>query len=160
MTTNNMTVDPGHASSSVDDCRLIMLRREPLAAEGASAGAPAMTAGQNGHEATLPFDVRRVYYLYDVPADSERGGHSHRRLSSLLVAVAGSVDVHIDDGVNSRVVHLDRPWKGLLITPGIWRTLDNFSAGSVMLVLASDLYDEDDYVREYDDFRLLTKCKR
>ncbi len=100
----------------------------------------------------LPFDVRRVYYLYDVPAGEERGGHAHRELQQIVVAASGAYDVLLNDGVNKKVVHLDRPFIGLHIIPGIWRELLNFSAGAVCLVLASHTYDEKDYIRDYPNF--------
>ena len=100
----------------------------------------------------LPFDIRRAYYLYDVPAGEERGGHSHKECYEFLVAISGSFDVTLDDGKNRVTITLNRPYKGLLIVPGIWRTLENFSSGSVCLVLASQRYIEDDYVRDYDRF--------
>lgn len=100
----------------------------------------------------LPFEVKRVYYLYDVPAGEERGGHAHRELQQIVVAASGAFDVLLDDGVNKKIIHLDRPFIGLHIIPGIWRELLNFSAGAVCLVLASHIYDEKDYIREYHNF--------
>lgn len=100
----------------------------------------------------VPFDIRRVYYLYDVPGGAERGGHAHRGLSQLLVAMSGSFDVLLDDGREKRRVHLNRSYFGLHICPMIWRELDNFSSGSVCMVLASAHYDEGDYYRDYSEF--------
>lgn len=100
----------------------------------------------------VPFDIRRVYYLYDVPGGAERGGHAHRGLSQLLVAMSGSFDVLLDDGREKRRVHLNRSYFGLHICPMIWRELDNFSSGSVCMVLASAHYDESDYYRDYSEF--------
>lgn len=100
----------------------------------------------------LPFDVKRVYYLYDVPAGEERGGHAHRELQQIIVAASGAFDVLLNDGTNKKIVHLDRPFIGLHIVPGIWRELLNFSSGAVCLVLASHKYDEKDYIRDYRDF--------
>jgi dTDP-4-dehydrorhamnose 3,5-epimerase-like enzyme len=100
----------------------------------------------------LPFDVKRVYYLYDVPAGEERGGHAHRELQQIVVAASGAFDVLLNDGTNKKIVHLDRPFIGLHIVPGIWRELLNFSSGAVCLVLASHKYDEKDYIREYSNF--------
>lgn len=102
--------------------------------------------------ATLPFDIQRIYYLYDIPGGETRGGHAHRELRQLIVAASGSFDVLLDDGVNRRVVHLNRPYYGLYLTNMIWRELLNFSSGGICLVLASDIYREDDYYRDYDDF--------
>ncbi|MBB3047304.1 dTDP-4-dehydrorhamnose 3,5-epimerase-like enzyme [Litorivivens lipolytica] len=100
----------------------------------------------------IPFDISRTYYLYDVPGGGNRGGHAHKALEQLIIAVAGSFDVQLDDGSKRRTITLNRPYQGLYICPMIWRELDNFSSGSVCLVLASNLYDEDDYYRDYDKF--------
>lgn len=100
----------------------------------------------------IPFDIQRVYYLYDVPGGAERGGHAHKALSQLIVAMSGSFDVVLDDGSAKRRVHLNRSYNGLYICPMIWRELDNFSSGAVCMVLASNLYDESDYYRNYDEF--------
>lgn len=100
----------------------------------------------------IPFDVRRIYYLYDVPGGEERGGHAHKELRQLIVAVSGSFDVVLNDGNVKRTVSLNRPYQGLLIVPGTWRELNNFSSGAVCLVLASLPYQESDYIREYDHF--------
>ncbi|WP_459210789.1 sugar 3,4-ketoisomerase [Aquimarina rhabdastrellae] len=98
------------------------------------------------------FEAKRVYYLYDVPSGAKRGGHAHIEQYELLVALSGSFDVIIDDGEQKQTITLNRPDKGLYITKGIWRELENFSAGSVCLVLASDVFEEEDYIREYDRF--------
>jgi hypothetical protein len=100
----------------------------------------------------IPFDIRRVYYLYDVPGGSERGGHAHKALHQLVIAMSGSFDILLDDGVNQKRVHLSRSYYGLYVCPMIWRELDNFSSGSVCMVLASNTYDEADYYRDHDDF--------
>ena len=100
----------------------------------------------------IPFDVRRIYYLYDVPGGAERGGHAHRRLQQLIVAASGCFDVVLDDGKNRKVVELNRPYYGLLVVPGIWRELINFSSGAICLVLASEKYDAGDYIRDYDEY--------
>jgi hypothetical protein len=100
----------------------------------------------------IPFDVRRIYYLYDVPGGESRGGHAHKNLHQIIVAASGSFDVILNDGKIRRIFTLNRPYQGLLVIPGIWRELDNFSSGSVCLVLASHEYDENDYIREYHDF--------
>lgn len=105
---------------------------------------------ENGE--TIPFNVKRVYYLYDVPGGVSRGGHAHRNLSQLIVAASGSFTVTLDDGKHRQAYTLNRPYQGLLVTPGIWRTLDDFSSGSVCMVLASEIYSEDDYIRDYDEF--------
>lgn len=105
---------------------------------------------ENGH--TVPFEIKRTYYLYDVPGGEARGGHAHKELHQLIVAASGSFTVTLDDGHVKRTFLLNRPYQGLLIVPGIWRTLDDFSSGSVCLVLASHHYDEADYIREYNEF--------
>lgn len=100
----------------------------------------------------LPFDIRRIYYLYDVPGGAERGGHAHKELQQMIVAASGCFDVILDDGKNRRVVELNRPYYGLHVIPGIWREIINFSSGAICLVLASHLFDNNDYIREYHDF--------
>jgi dTDP-4-dehydrorhamnose 3,5-epimerase-like enzyme len=107
--------------------------------------------------ASIPFDIKRVYYLYDVPSDAFRGGHAHKTLQQLIIPLSGSFDVHIKDGVDTKVINLNKPHKGLLIVPGIWREIDNFSSGCVCLVLASAEYDEADYIRDFDDFLAFKK---
>jgi hypothetical protein len=100
----------------------------------------------------IPFDIQRVYYLYDVPGGAERGGHAHKELQQLIIAMSGSFDVILDDGFNKKKVHLNRSYNGLYVCPMMWRELDNFSSGSVCMVLASNKYDENDYYRNYNDF--------
>lgn len=100
----------------------------------------------------VPFEIQRVYYLYDVPGGEDRGGHAHRVLHQFIVAASGSFEVVLDDGVDRRTFFLNRSWYGLYVPPMLWRELTNFSSGSVSLVLASELYDESDYIREYDAF--------
>ena len=100
----------------------------------------------------VPFDIKRVYYLYDVPSGSERGGHAHKELKEFLVALSGSFDVVLKDGEEQEIVTLNKPYEGLLINPGIWRELQNFSSGSVCLVVASEVYIEEDYIRDFDEF--------
>lgn len=100
----------------------------------------------------VPFDIERVYYLYDVPGGEERGGHAHKDLSQLIVAASGSFDVVLDDGTTKKTITLNRPYQGLYVVPGIWRELVNFSSGSSCLVLASHTYDEADYIRDYNEF--------
>jgi len=100
----------------------------------------------------IPFDIKRVYYLYDVPGGAERAGHAHKTLQQVIIAMSGSFDILIDDGFEKKKFHLNRSYYGLYICPMIWRTIDNFSSGSVCLVLASDFYSEDDYYRNYDEF--------
>lgn len=100
----------------------------------------------------IPFDIQRVYYLYDVPGGAERGGHAHKDLHQLIIAVAGSFDIELDDGRERRTISLNRSYQGLYVCPMIWREISNFSSGSVCMVLASNLYDENDYYRDYSLF--------
>lgn len=114
-----------------------------------------LTFAQN--PGALPFNLRRAYWIYDVPAGEERGGHSHLAMSQLLVAVGGSFNVNVCDGFSWRTYTLNRPFEGLFIPPGIWRTLDNFSSGAVCLSLVSTDYDESDYIRDFNRFRALAR---
>jgi mannose-6-phosphate isomerase-like protein (cupin superfamily) len=107
--------------------------------------------------ATLPYDIKRVYYLFDVPSDAYRGGHSHKDQQEFLIAVSGSFEVVLDDGISKKRVMLNKPNIGLLIPTGIWRELENFSSGAVCVVLASDTFLESDYVRDYDEFLALKR---
>lgn len=100
----------------------------------------------------VPFEIQRVYYLYDVPGGAERGGHAHKGLQQLIIAMSGSFDVVLDDGRERRRFHLNRSYSGLYVGPMIWRELDNFSSGSVCMVLASNRYDEADYYRDFDQY--------
>lgn len=109
-----------------------------------------LTVVENG--VTLPFDVKRVYYLYDVPGGESRGPHAHRELEQLIVAASGSFTVTLDDGTSKRSFFLNRPYQGLYVKPGLWRDLDNFSSGAVCMVLASEVYDASDYIRDYEEF--------
>lgn len=104
-----------------------------------------------------PFEIRRTYYLYDVPGGASRAAHAHRELHQLMIAMAGSFDVTLDDGHTKKKFHLNRSYFGLYIPPMVWRDLDNFSSGSVCMVLASDFYDEEEYIRDYGEFQTLTK---
>lgn len=128
---------------SISDCQIISLGQISDARGN-------LTFIEGGRQ--IPFEIRRVYYIYDVHTGSQRAGHAHRRLFQLLIATSGSFGVHLDDGSNKKSYLLNRPYEGLLITPMIWRTIDNFSSGSVCLSLASEHYDESDYFRHYDDF--------
>lgn len=130
--------------SSVYECSIIELNSYSSDRRGN------MSVVENGK--TLPFDVKRVYYIYDVPGGVERGGHAHRTLYQLIVAVSGSFSVTLDDGHLKRTFFLNRPYKGLLVVPGMWRTIEDFSSGAVCMVLASSKYDEEDYIRDYDTF--------
>lgn len=112
---------------------------------------------QNKH---IPFDIKRVYYLYDVPGGAERGGHAHKELEQLIVAMSGSFDVILDDGYEKKRFHLNRSYYGLYICPMIWRELDNFSSGSVCMVLASTFYDEADYYRDYNEYLIAVQSEK
>lgn len=101
----------------------------------------------------VPFDVKRVYYLYDIPGGESRAAHGHKELEQLIVAASGSFDITINDGINKRTIQLNRPYFGLHILPGIWRDISNFSSGAICLVLASTLYDEKDYLRDFEEFK-------
>ncbi|MBS8272435.1 WxcM-like domain-containing protein [Thalassospira tepidiphila] len=105
----------------------------------------------------IPFDIKRVYYLYDVPGGAARGGHAHKKLHQLIIAISGSFDITLDDGRGQKTFHLNRSYNGLYICPMIWRELNNFSTGSVCMVLASSVYREDDYHRDYAEF--LESCR-
>lgn len=140
-----------HKTSSIDQCKLIELGKNHHANGN-------LTVVENGK--LIPFDIKRVFYIYDVPGGEERGGHSHKKLQQVIVAISGAFDVLLDDGVNQRSVTLNRPYQGLLVAPGVWSKQHNFSSGSVCLVLASDHYCEEDYVRDYDHFLQLTSNKK
>ena len=105
----------------------------------------------------IPFDIKRVYYLYDIPGGSERGAHGHRNLKQLIVAMSGSFDVVLDDGFNKKSFHMNRSYFGLYVSPMIWRDITNVSSGAVLMVLASEFYSEDDYFRDYNLFLLAAR---
>lgn len=128
---------------SLSDCRIIQLPK----IEDARGNLSFIEGGNH-----IPFDIKRVYYLYDVPGGSERGSHAHKSLHQLIIAMSGSFDVVLDDGRTTKRFHLNRSSFGLYICPMIWRLLDNFSSGAVCLVLASARYDESDYYRTYSEF--------
>ncbi len=129
---------------SVYDCTIIELDKHHSERKGN------LSVVQNGD--TVPFDVKRVYYLYDVPGGESRGAHAHKELNQLIVAASGSFRVTLDDGNVKRSFVLNRPYQGLYVKPGIWRDLDDFSSGAVCMVLASEKYDVSDYIRNYDEF--------
>ncbi len=136
--------------STVEECRIVTLSRN---------------AHENGslsvieNDSSIPFTIKRVYYLYDIPGDAERGGHAHRDNQSLIIAVSGCFDVTLDDGHKKRTFTMNRPYNALYVPAGLWREIQNFSSGSVCLVLTSENYSEDDYVRDYDKFLSLTANK-
>ena len=108
----------------------------------------------------IPFDIKRVYYLYDIPGGAERGGHAHKQLQQFIIAAMGSFDVILDDGTETKQFHMNRSYYGLYVPVMTWRELDNFSSGSVCLVLASELYDKEDYIYDYETFKKIVKEKR
>jgi hypothetical protein len=130
--------------TSVFDCTLIELPKNHTVNGN-------ITAVNNLRE--VPFDIKRVYYLYDVPGGEARGGHAHKELQQLIIASSGSFDLIVDDGKIKRTFHLNRPYQGVLMPAGLWRELNNFSSGAICLVLASTPYEESDYLRDYDDFK-------
>lgn len=107
----------------------------------------------------VPFDIARTYYIYDVPSGSARAGHAHRRLQQLFLALSGSCTIHLDDGRNRETICLNRPNLGLYVPPGAWRDIDDFSGGAVLMVLASEPYDEGDYIRSYQEFRRFVEAR-
>lgn len=135
--------------TTVEECHIVQLNKHHSDLKG---NLSVVECGK-----VVPFKVKRVYYLYDVPGGESRGGHAHKALFQLIVAVSGSFSVTLDDGTNKKTFVLNRPYQGLLVVPGIWRTLDDFSSGSVCMVLASEKYDESDYIRDYDAFYSFVK---
>lgn len=133
--------------STIDDCRILDIRRY---------------ADSRGYlsvienDIDIPFEIRRIYYLYMVP-EVARGAHAHKALQQLLIATSGSVEVIMDDGKEKKSFMLDRPWKGLYVPAGLWRDLENFSGGAVLMCLASEKYDPEDYIRDYNEY-LKYKC--
>ena len=131
--------------SSVYDCSIITL---PIVHNIAG-----NITAINNSGGLLPFEIKRVYYLYDIPGGEARGGHAHKNLEQLIIAAGGSFDITVDDGHAKRTVHLSRPYMGLYLPSGIWREMHNFSSGAICLVLASDAYTESDYIRDYEFFK-------
>lgn len=136
---------------SIDDCCIVELPKL-----GDDRGNLSFAEGRRH----VPFDIKRIYYLYDVPADMGRGAHAHKALHQFMIAMSGSFDITLDDGCKSKRVRLDRPYQGLYICPMIWRDLNHFSSGAVCLVLASEYYDEADYIRDYGAFKELSGVAR
>ena len=131
-------------SSTIHDCKLIDLRK---------ISDPRGNLTVIEENCDIPFEIKRVYYLYDVPGGESRGAHAHKELFQLLIAANGSFSVTLDDGKDKVIFNLKRPYYGLLLVPGIWRDLDDFSSGSVCLCLASEHYDSADYIRDYKEFK-------
>ena len=129
---------------NVFDCTIVELDKHHSDRKGN------LSVVENG--ITLPFDVKRVYYIYDVPGGESRGAHAHKELSQLIVAASGSFKVTLDDGNVKRTFFLNRPYQGLYVKPGMWRDLEDFSSGAVCMVMASDIYKAEDYIRDYNEF--------
>ncbi|MCR5709031.1 MAG: FdtA/QdtA family cupin domain-containing protein [Bacteroidales bacterium] len=129
---------------TVDDCEVLPLEIHHSDRKGN------LSVIENGR--SLPFDVRRIYYIYDVPGGESRGAHAHRELNQLIIAASGSFTITLDDGVSRKSFFLNRPYQGLFVRPGLWRNLEDFSSGAVCLVMASDVYRSEDYIRDYDEF--------
>ena len=136
---------------SLDDCKIINLPQVPDPRGN-------LTFIEAGHH--IPFEIKRVYYLYDVPGGAKRAGHGHKTLEQLIIAMSGSFDVELDDGRARKKYHLDRSYYGLYVPPMIWREIDNFSSGSVCTVLASERYDEEDYYRIYEEFQAAARSAK
>lgn len=132
--------------SSVYDCSVIPLSK----IQNRAGNITIIESGRN-----IPFSIKRAYYLYDIPGGESRGGHAHKQLYQLIVAASGSFDVLLDDGINKKIVKLDRPYYGLLVVPGLWRELFEFSSGAICLVITSHRYDQNDYVRDYEYFKTI-----
>lgn len=130
-------------ASSVDQCKIIDLPK---------INDPRGNLTFVESEKHIPFEIKRVFYIYDVPTGESRGAHSHHTLKQFIICLAGSFDVKVDDGRKKKVIHLNRPWQGVFIPPMIWDSEANFDPGSVCLVLSSDMYNEKDYIRNYDEF--------
>lgn len=137
---------------NVFDCSMVELDKHHSDRKGN------LTVVENG--ITLPFDVKRVYYLYDIPGGESRGSHAHKELEQLIVAASGSFKVTLDDGKVKRTFFLNRPYQGLYVKPGMWRDLEDFSSGAVCMVLASEVYQAEDYIRDYDEFLKLRGIKK
>ena len=130
--------------STINDCKIIDLRK-------ISDPRGNLTPIEGGGD--IPFDIKRIYYLYDVPSGESRGAHAHKELQQLIIAAKGSFTITLDDGYNKKSFTLNRPYQGLYVVPGIWRDLDDFSSGAVLLCLASEHYIAEDYIRDYSDFK-------
>lgn len=130
---------------SINDCTIIDIPKNH-----SDTGSLSVVESNN----SIPFEIKRVYFTYDIPSGAERGGHAHKDLFQIIIAASGSFIVTIDDGINTRDIFLNNPSKGLIITPGIWREINNFSTGGIVLVLASEEYDEGDYYRNYSEFKV------
>lgn len=139
----NSSAPSGAEHNTVHDCVVIPLQKIHNVAGNITPISPG---------SGVPFEIRRIYYLYDIPGGESRGAHGHRKLEQLIVAASGSFDITIDDGKEKRTIQLNRPYNGLLLKPGLWRDISNFSSGAICLVLASEHYDESEYIRDYEEF--------
>jgi dTDP-4-dehydrorhamnose 3,5-epimerase-like enzyme len=133
---------------TIFDCNIVTLPRQKSSAGN-------ITAVENAKG--LPFTIRRIYYLYDIPGGESRGAHAHKKMEQLVIAASGSFDITLDDGRSKKTMHLNQPGQALHIKPGIWRDITNFSSGAICLALASTLYSEADYIRDYEAFKRLKK---
>jgi len=135
-------------NSTVNDCKFVQLNKIHNRAGN-------ITIIENNLD--IPFQVKRIYYLYDIPSNETRGGHAHKELYQLIISASGSFNINLKDSVNDKTIFLNRPDCGLFIVPGIWRDLSDFSSGSVCLVFASEIYSDNDYIRDYDEFTTFKK---
>ena len=133
--------------TNLNDCKIITLKKIADKTRGN------LTVAEQAID--VPFEIKRAYWIYDVPGGESRGGHAHKALRQLLIPVSGSFKVVLDNGAEKKEVLLNHPWEGLLIVPGIWRTLEDFSSGAVCMCLASDHYDENEYIRDYGEFKAI-----
>lgn len=133
--------------TNLNDCKIITLKKIADKTRGN------LTVAEQAID--VPFEIKRAYWIYDVPGGESRGGHAHKSLRQLLIPVSGSFKVVLDNGAEKKEVLLNHPWEGLLIVPGIWRTLEDFSSGAVCMCLASDHYDENEYIRDYGEFKAI-----
>ena len=133
--------------TDLNDCKIITLKKIADKTRGN------LTVAEQAID--VPFEIKRAYWIYDVPGGESRGGHAHKSLRQLLIPVSGSFKVVLDNGAEKKEVLLNHPWEGLLIVPGIWRTLEDFSSGAVCMCLASDHYDENEYIRDYGEFKAI-----
>jgi hypothetical protein len=136
-------------NTKINDCQLVVFDKHNENHRGC------LSVIENSEQ--IPFDIKRVYYLYDIPSGESRAGHAHRELQQLIIALSGSFDVILNDNDTSQTITLNRPNVGLLLQPGIWRDINNFSSGAVCLVLASQKYNEEDYIRDFHEFELWKK---
>ena len=137
---------------NVFDCTMVELDKRHSDRKGNLSVVENADPSTGSVQGTLPFDVKRVYYLYDVPGGENRGSHAHKELSQLIIAASGSFRVTLDDGKCKRSFFLNRPYQGLYVKPGMWRDLEDFSSGAVCMVLASEVYQAEDYIRDYNEF--------